>query len=64
MLPSGLVCTSNDDVRVNELGPGLYIVEDAYEGDYDFFAPSPLYATVRDSETEECRVAPVECHGK
>jgi len=64
MLPSGLVCTSNDDVRVNELGPGLYIVEDAYEGDYDFFAPSSLYATARESENDAGRSTSVECRSK
>ena len=45
MLPSGIVCTSSDGVRLNEVGSGLYVAQDAYKGQYDFFAPSPVYAT-------------------
>jgi hypothetical protein len=46
MLPSGLTCAADQDVRISEIGTGLYVVEDAYEGEYDFFAPSRLYSTL------------------
>ena len=45
MLPSGFGSVASEDVRVREIGKGLYVVEDAYEGDYDFFSPSQLYST-------------------
>jgi hypothetical protein len=44
MLPSGLVSVECEDGRISEIGSGLYVVEDAYKGDYDFFAPSRLYS--------------------
>ncbi len=45
MLPSGLMSAADQDVRISEVGTGLYVVEDAYEGEYDFFAPSRLFST-------------------
>lgn len=36
------LATNNDDknYRVEEVATGLYVVRDAYAGDYDFFASS------------------------
>ncbi|MGO9254838.1 MAG: hypothetical protein ACLQU1_00835 [Bryobacteraceae bacterium] len=53
MLPSGLMCTADQDVRVSEVGAGMYVVEDAYEGEYDFFAPSRLYSTREQIATQD-----------
>ena len=52
MLPSGLTRAADQDVRISEIGTGLYVVEDAYEGEYDFFAPSRLYSTREPTATE------------
>jgi hypothetical protein len=52
MLPSGLISVGNRDGRVSEVGGGLYVVEDAYKGDYDFFAPSQLYSTPKQTATD------------
>ena len=50
MLPSGLV--KDSDYLVREIEPGLYVVEGAYEGEYDFFAPSRLYGTLKEDPAE------------
>jgi len=52
MLPSGLISAASQDVRISEIGTGLYVVEDAYEGEYDFFAPSRLYSTPEQTVTQ------------
>lgn len=51
MLPSGLTRATDQDVRISKIGAGLYVVEDAYEGEYDFFAPSRLYSTREQTAT-------------
>jgi hypothetical protein len=53
MLPSGLMSVTNQEGRVRQIGKGLYVVEDAYKGDYDFFAPSRLYSTPQE-EVNRC----------
>ena len=52
MLPSGFTGATNEDYRTSEIVTGLYAVEDAYAGDYDFFSPSSLYTTSHESNTE------------
>jgi hypothetical protein len=51
MLPSGLTRTTDQDGRISKIGVGLYVVEDAYEGEYDFFAPSRLYSMPEQTAT-------------
>jgi hypothetical protein len=52
MLPSGMTRAADQDVRMSEIGKGLYVVEDAYEGEYDFFAPSRLFSTRGQTATQ------------
>lgn len=54
MLPSGLVSVACEDVRISKIASGLYVVEDAYKGDYDFFAPSRLYSAPQET-TNYCQ---------
>ena len=49
MLPSGLMCSADQAIRTSEVETGLYAVEDAYAGEYDFFAPSRLYSSREES---------------
>jgi len=51
MLPSGLTRATDQDCRISQIGTGLYVVEDAYEGEYDFFAPSRLFSTPEPAPT-------------
>ena len=40
MAPSGIVPTA---LTTEAVAPGLWVVHGAYDGTYDFFAPSPLF---------------------
>ena len=42
MLPSGIRPTHRRHLQAVEVAKGLFVVPDAYEGEHDFFAPSPL----------------------
>jgi hypothetical protein len=55
MLPSGLKNGTDEDFRTSEVGTGLYVVEDAYAGEYDFFAPSRLYSA-QEETTSACEL--------
>jgi len=49
LLPSGIQPESGDFRQATEIATGLFAVEHAYEGRYDFFAPSPLDESADDA---------------
>ncbi len=57
MLPSGRQARGAKNLKVNRVGDGIYVVEKAYGGEYDFFAPSPLFPdeplTISEEEDDE-----------
>ena len=40
--PSGIRHTKNDDLQINEVRQGLYTVNNAYEGVYEYFKNRPI----------------------
>jgi len=45
MLPGACLPLSKS-LRARRVEPGLYVVEGAYEGEYEYFAPSPLFPSL------------------
>lgn len=43
--PSGIRHTKNDDLQINEVRQGLYTVNNAYEGVYEYFKNRPILIT-------------------
>ena len=43
--PSGIRHTKNDDLQINEVRQGLYTVNNAYEGVYEYFKNRPIQLT-------------------
>jgi hypothetical protein len=41
VLPSGIESPDDKDLELKQLFPGEWMVPNAYEGDYDFFASGP-----------------------
>jgi hypothetical protein len=51
LLPSGFQPQAGILLGSASIATGMYAVEDAYKGEYDFFAPSPLFETATDVPT-------------
>jgi len=49
-LPSGFQMESGTVLVTKPIGKGLYAVEGAYRGNYDFFAPSPLFKSLQEQK--------------
>jgi hypothetical protein len=41
ILSSGKI--SKENLKLKEVEKGLFVVENAYDGEYNFFEPSPLF---------------------
>ena len=48
ILPSGKI--SKEILKLKEVETGLFVVENVYDGEYDFFAPSPLFLKEKEKE--------------
>jgi hypothetical protein len=51
MLPGSIKPFSKKELRIEKIEDGLYVVRGAYEGQYDFFEASPLFAPDEEDET-------------
>ena len=63
ILPSGFQPETGVTLATKEIGTGMYAVEGAYRGHYDFFAPSPLFVPTKHAPNQDFHISlkpPVE----
>lgn len=59
MMPSGMINNQNLDLEGVEEFPGVYVAQTAYDSEYDYFSPSPLFPNEPDQNSDNCDAIPL-----
>ena len=51
--PSGIKSPKGDQLRVERARRGLYYIDNAYEGEYEYFKDRPIHNRVSEKQTEQ-----------